>query len=85
MSGVYTKEMIYSLLADNGIQYHTQTHGAVHSLEDVDRAGVIKEGVVLKNLFLKDGKGKRHFLLCVPENRHTDFKQIGEIIGAKKN
>lgn len=84
MADTYTKEMIYALLDSNGIQYHMQTHGAVHSLADVDQAGVIREGVVLKNLFLKDGKGKKHFLLCVPEDRHTDFKEIGEKVGAKK-
>lgn len=78
-----TKEMIYARLDNNGIQYHMQTHGAVHSLADVDQAGVIREGIVLKNLFLKDGKGKKHFLLCIPEDRHTDFKEIGEKVRAK--
>ncbi len=84
MHGRYAKEEILSLLNEQGITYHYQTHGAVQTIDDVDSAGVIREGVVLKNLFLKDGKGKKHFLICVPETRHTDFKEIGEQIGAKK-
>lgn len=84
MHGRYAKEEILSLLNEQGITYHYQTHGAVQTMDDVDSAGVIREGVVLKNLFLKDGKGKKHFLICVPETRHTDFKEIGEQIGAKK-
>ncbi len=84
MHGRYAKEEILSLLNEQGITYHYQTHGAVQTIDDVDSAGVIREGVVLKNLFLKDEKGKKHFLICVPETRHTDFKEIGEQIGAKK-
>lgn len=84
MSGKYTKNEILSLLDEQGITYHYQTHGAVNTMNDVDSAGVIREGVVFKNLFLKDGKGKKHFLVCVPETKHTDFKEIGEQIGAKK-
>lgn len=84
MSEKYTKKEIVSLLDEQGIAYHYQTHGAVHTMDDVDHAGVVREGVVLKNLFLKDGKGKKHFLVCVPESKHTDFKEIGEQIGAKK-
>lgn len=84
MHGRYAKKEILSLLNEQGITYHYQTHGAVQTMDDVDSAGVIREGVVLKNLFLKDGKGKKHFLICVPETRHTDFKEIGEQIGAKK-
>ena len=33
---------------------------------------------------MKDGKGKKHFLVCVPETKYTDFKEIGEQVGAKK-
>ena len=84
MHGRYAKEEILSLLNEQGITYHYQMHGAVQTIDDVDSAGVIREGVVLKNLFLKDGKGKKHFPICVPETRHTDFKEIGEQIGAKK-
>lgn len=84
MSVRYTKKEILSLLDEQGIAYHYQTHGAVHTMDDVDNAGVVREGVVLKNLFLKDGKGKKHFLVCIPESKHTDFKEIGDQIGAKK-
>ena len=80
----YNKENIFTLLDEEKVDYHVQTHGAVHTLDDVDKAGVKREGIVLKNLFLKDGKGRQHFLVCVPENKRVDFKQLGEHLGAKK-
>lgn len=50
----------------------------------MDSSGVVREGIVLKNLFLKDGKGKRHFLVCVPETTTVDLHSLGEQLGAKK-
>lgn len=84
MSLIYTKDAITALLDGQGISYHLQSHGAVLTMDDVDRAGVVREGVVLKNLFLKDGKGRQHFLLSVPETIQTDFRTLGDQIGAKK-
>ena len=53
-------------------------------MDDVESSGVMREGAVLKNLFLKDGKGRRHFLVCVPEHAAVDFKWLGEQLDAKQ-
>lgn len=78
------KNAVFSLLDSKGIPYHKQEHGAVHTMKDVDSSGVLREGIVLKNLFLKDGKGKRHFLVCVPETTTIDLHWLGEQLEAKK-
>lgn len=51
----YTKEQIFAMLQEMEISYTAQEHGAVYTMEDVDKAGVKRNGIVLKNLFLKDG------------------------------
>lgn len=84
MTEKYTKEKVFALLDQAGIAYTAQEHEAVYTMADVDGAGVKREGVVLKNLFLKDGKGRRHFLVCVPENKKVDLKELGEQLGVKK-
>ena len=78
------KNAVFALLDGKGIPYHKQEHGAVHTMKDVDSSGVVREGIVFKNLFLKDGKGKRHFLVCVPETTAVDLHWLGEQLGAKK-
>lgn len=78
------KNAVFALLDGKGIPYHKQEHGAVHTMKDVDSSGVVREGIVLKNLFLKDGKGKRHFLVCVPETTSVDLHWLGEQLSAKK-
>lgn len=80
----YTKERVYALIDELNIKYTVQEHNAVYTMADVDRAGVHREGVVLKNLFLKDGKGRKHFLVSVPEDRVVDFRTLGEQLGVKK-
>ena len=84
MAILYDKERVFALLDEAGAVYHVQTHGAVHTLAEVDSAGVQREGIVLKNLFLKDGKGRQHFLVCVPETKRIDLKQLGEQLETKK-
>lgn len=84
MAENYTKERVLAHLNEMGISYEAQEHGAVHTMEDVDRAGVRRRGVVLKNLFLKDGKGRRHFLVSVPETKAVDLRSLGERLGVRK-
>lgn len=79
-----TKEKVFALLDQAGIAYTAQKYEAVYTMADVDGAGVKREGVVLKNLFLKDGKGRRHFLVSVPENKKVDLKELGERLSVKK-
>lgn len=79
----YDKNAVLALLDRKEIPYHKQEHEAVHTMKDVDSSGVVREGIVLKNLFLKDAKGRRHFLVCVPETTEVDFLRLGEQLGAK--
>ena len=37
-------------------------------------------GVGTKNLFLRDGKGKRHLLVSVREDKDVDLKPLGELL-----
>lgn len=84
MAKEYTKERVLAFLNDNKVSYDVQEHGAVHTMADVDSAGVQRKGIVLKNLFLKDGKGRKHFLVSVPEDVQIDFRELGELLGVKK-
>lgn len=78
------KEAVFALLDEMGIPYHKQEHEAVHTMAEVESAGVVREGIVLKNLFLKDAKGKHHFLVCVPETATIDFRELGDQLGVKQ-
>lgn len=79
----YTKEKVYELLDGKGIKYDKLEHEPVFTMEDMEKEGILEKGTVCKNLFLRDGKGKKHFLVTVPEERQVDLKALGEKLGSR--
>ena len=84
MSVILGKEEIYHLLEEKGIAFEQLEHQAVYTMEDMDKAGITARGAVCKNLFLRDAKGKNHFLVTVPEEKRVDLKNLAEKIGSTK-
>lgn len=77
------KEEVCALLDEKGVAYKIVEHEAAFTIEDMERLGVCSHGNVCKNLFLRDGKGKRHFLVCIHKDKTADLKKLGEKIGAR--
>ena len=84
MAEKYTKQRVYDFLKENNIQYEVLEHEVVSTMEEMDAAGITQKGTVCKNMFMRDYKGKNHFLLTVPEQKHVDLKVLAEYIGSSK-
>ena len=80
----YGKKEIYSLLEEKGISHKIVEHEAVFTMEAMEQAGIDKFGCICKNLFLRDAKGKQHFLVSVPDEQRVDLKALGEQLGTSK-
>lgn len=78
-----TKSDVYALLDQKGISYKRIDHAPVFTIEDMEAAGVCQYGNVCKNLFLRNGSGKRHFLVCVQKDKTVDLKQLGALLGSR--
>ena len=50
-------------------------------MEDMDRLGLPAKGILCKNLFLRDSKGKRHFLVTCDEAKKVDLKSLARQLG----
>ena len=72
------KQRIYDELNKMNIKYEAIEHEPVHTMEDMDRLGLPAKGTLCKNLFLRDAKGKRHFLVTADENAKVDLKALAE-------
>ena len=68
------KQRVYDALNKMGIKYEVVEHEPVHTMEDMDRLGLPEKGTLCKNLFLRDSKGKRHFLITADEKTKVDLK-----------
>jgi Ala-tRNA(Pro) deacylase len=75
---------IYSTLGDNGITYRRYDHDAVFTCEEADRAVPPTGAAHTKNLFLRDKKGQRHFLLVTLCEKAVDLKRVADQIGADR-
>lgn len=74
---------VYERFAELGINYERVDHPAVYTMEEMDSLGIFNKGVVGKNLFLRDNKGKRHFLVFVFGDKHANLESIQNELGIK--
>lgn len=80
----YNKEATLSWLDEQGIAYEKMEHKAVFTMEEMDEVGISARGGVVKNLFLRDGKGKNHFLVVVPEEKRVNLTDLSAQLCASK-
>lgn len=80
----YNKEGTLRYLDEQGIQYEKMEHKAVFTMEEMDEVGISAKGGVVKNLFLRDGKGKNHFLVVVPEEKRVNLSDLSAQLNASK-
>ncbi len=67
-----------------GIQYELDEHEAVFTIEAIISHGLNKKGMMPVNLFLRDYKGKRHFLVIHDGEKHTDLTTLRNQIGCTR-
>ena len=72
--------MVLEHLNQMGISYELEEHEAVYTIDEMDSLGIGRGGEVVKNLFLRDAKGKRHFLVMIQKDKSADLKRLrGEL------
>jgi len=72
---------IFRFLEENGIAYERCDHPAVFTCEEADRLVPPMEGAKIKNLFVRDKKGRRHFLAVVGYEKIVDLKLLSSLMG----
>ncbi len=77
-------ERVLNKLEELGIAFEVQEHEAVHTIEDMERLHICDRGEVPKNLFLRDGSGKRHFLVLVQKDKSADLKRLAQLIPSSR-
>ncbi|MBQ3402941.1 MAG: prolyl-tRNA synthetase associated domain-containing protein [Synergistaceae bacterium] len=77
-------EEVLARLEELGIKYELEEHEAVFTIEAIISLGLNKKGMIPVNLFLRDEKGKRHFLVIHDGEKHTDLKALRGQIGSSR-
>jgi Ala-tRNA(Pro) deacylase len=75
---------LFELLDARGIAYQRTDHPAVFTVEEARRLVPPLPATPTKNLFLRDQKGARHFLVVVGHDKAVDLKGLAPAIGSSK-
>lgn len=75
---------IYSYLAKHSIEYVRHDHPAVFTCEQAEQLVPPMAAARTKNLFLRDRKGLRHFLVVVGYEKSVDLKRLTPLLEADK-
>ena len=79
------RKTVINKLEELKITYKEVTHTPVYTIEEMDNLGNIFEGAkICKNLFVRDQKRKRHFLIVVPEEKRVPLAEVTTKIGSTK-
>ncbi|MBD3359727.1 MAG: prolyl-tRNA synthetase associated domain-containing protein [Candidatus Buchananbacteria bacterium] len=71
-------------LQDEQITYILHEHPAVYTCEEAEKYCSQIPGLATKNLFLKNQKKNRYFLIILPADKQADLKKIAAIVNEKK-
>ena len=73
-------EEVLKVLQDLDIHYELIKHEPVYTIEDMNNLNkeMFKGAEICKNLFLRDQKGKRHFLVVLCSEKKADMAKIQE-------
>lgn len=77
-------EQLLQLLEDNHIAFALAEHPPVFTIAEALAAAPDIDGFKTKNVFLRDGKGTRHFLAIIPHDARLDLAALAKSLGVAK-
>jgi Ala-tRNA(Pro) deacylase len=77
-----SRDELLTLLDEQGIEYRRADHPPVYTCERARREAPDLPGAETKNLFVCDGRGRRHFLVAVRPDTRVDLRELGTLLGA---
>lgn len=72
---------VYAALDALGIRYERHEHPAVFNAEDASKHWNPIGGTQCKNLFLRNKKGDRHYLVVLEISKRADLKDLVKLVG----
>ena len=75
------KQPVFAALEALGITYEAYEHPAVFTSEDAGKYWCDIPGTPVKNLFLRNKKGNREYLVILGIEKRADLRQLVKIIG----
>lgn len=75
------EQKVYEVLEKLGIAFTRHEHPPVYTVGEAEQHWVNITGAHCKNLFLRNKKGSRHYLVILESSKHADLKSLTHKIG----
>lgn len=70
------KERVLKKLDELNIKYDLVDHPPVYTIDEMENLNLEEKGHIIKNLFLKNSNGKKHYLVILRGDKKADLKSI---------
>ena len=84
MSQEANEKKVYDVLREIGIEYSIHKHPPVFTVEEAEKHWGAMSGAHCKNLFLRNKKGNRHYLVVAESKKSVDLKALTGRLGADR-
>ena len=74
---------ILEILEETDVSYRIVRHPAVHTIEEMMNEDIPEKDRIAKNLFLRDDKKRKYYLITVNKDRKIDLKQLRTLIASR--
>lgn len=76
-------QQVFDILDGMGIQYDVVEHPAVYTIEEMDQLQIDSKDEIVKNLFVRDDKKKRYFIVVLQKNKTADLKSLRQLLNCR--
>ena len=76
------EQQVYDVLNELGIKYIKHEHPPVFTVEEANQHYDGVSGIRCKNLFLRNRKGDKHYLVIVEDSKPVNLKDLSSQIGS---
>lgn len=78
------RRIVFDALKNMNISYDVIEHAAVYTVDEMDELNIDDKNEIAKNLFVRDDKKKRYFLIVIKNNKKADLKKIKEELNCRR-
>lgn len=82
MNNSINEQEVLKKLDEMHIEYEITEHPAVFTIDDMKILGIIGEGNVVKNLFLRNSNGSSYYIVVMDRDKKANLKSIKQQINS---
>jgi len=77
------RQKVFDIMESMNIPYEVTEHPTVYTIEEMEELNIDSKNEVVKNLFIRDDKKKRYFLIVLQKNKRADLREMRKQLNSR--